>query len=92
MNELKAPSLNSLLGSDRGSTDSLLAESLIDVEEVRINLQREECGGLVCLPYDCSCYCCIDLFTFVLFKLTVGRCGIFHTTYRSTALTGISAQ
>ncbi|XP_005184957.2 vacuolar protein sorting-associated protein 8 homolog [Musca domestica] len=34
MNELKAPSLNSLLGSDRGSTDSLLAESLIDVEEL----------------------------------------------------------
>lgn len=34
MNELKAPSLNSLLGSDRGSTDSLLAESLLDVEEV----------------------------------------------------------
>lgn len=34
MNELKAPSLNSLLGSDRGSTDSLLAESLLDMEEV----------------------------------------------------------
>ncbi|XP_075164804.1 vacuolar protein sorting 8 isoform X2 [Haematobia irritans] len=34
MNELKAPSLNSLLGSDRGSTDSLLVESLIDVEEL----------------------------------------------------------
>ncbi|XP_023307529.2 vacuolar protein sorting-associated protein 8 homolog [Lucilia cuprina] len=34
MNELKAPSLNSLLGSDRGSTDSLLAESLLDMEEL----------------------------------------------------------
>ena len=36
MNELKAPSLNSLLGSDRGSTDSLLAESLLDMEEVSV--------------------------------------------------------
>uniref|UniRef100_A0A1B0AWC4 RING-type domain-containing protein n=1 Tax=Glossina palpalis gambiensis TaxID=67801 RepID=A0A1B0AWC4_9MUSC len=34
MNELKAPSLQSLLGSDRGSTDSLLAESLLDLEEL----------------------------------------------------------
>lgn len=41
MNELKAPSLNSLLGSDRGSTDSLLAESLIDVEEVCTYVSEE---------------------------------------------------
>lgn len=35
MNELKAPSLQSLLESDRGSTDSLLAESLqLDFEDV----------------------------------------------------------
>lgn len=38
MNELKAPSLNSLLGSDRGSTDSLLAESLLDMEDVSKSL------------------------------------------------------
>lgn len=36
MNELKAPSLQSLLGSDRDSTDSLLAESLLDFEEVKV--------------------------------------------------------
>lgn len=35
MNNLKAPSLQSLLESDRGSTDSLLAESLqLDFDEV----------------------------------------------------------
>ncbi|XP_004525169.1 vacuolar protein sorting-associated protein 8 homolog [Ceratitis capitata] len=34
MNELKAPSLQSLLESDRGSSDSLLAESLLDVEDL----------------------------------------------------------
>lgn len=35
MNELKAPSLQSLLESDRGSTDSLLAESLqLDIEDL----------------------------------------------------------
>lgn len=35
MNTLKAPSLQSLLESDRGSNDSLLAESLqLDIEEV----------------------------------------------------------
>ena len=38
MNELKAPSLQSLLESDRGSTDSLLAESLqLDIEDVSEN-------------------------------------------------------
>lgn len=35
MNTLKAPSLQSLLESDRGSNDSLLAESLqLDFDEV----------------------------------------------------------
>ncbi|XP_017489159.1 PREDICTED: vacuolar protein sorting-associated protein 8 homolog [Rhagoletis zephyria] len=34
MNELKAPSLQSLLESDHGSSDSLLAESLLDVEDL----------------------------------------------------------
>lgn len=35
MNTLKAPSLQSLLESDRGSNDSLLAESLqLDIDEV----------------------------------------------------------
>lgn len=35
MNSLKAPSLQSLLESDRGSNDSLLAESLqLDLDEV----------------------------------------------------------
>lgn len=35
MNSLKAPSLQSLLDSDRGSNDSLLAESLqLDIDEV----------------------------------------------------------
>uniref|UniRef100_A0A0K8UV64 Uncharacterized protein n=1 Tax=Bactrocera latifrons TaxID=174628 RepID=A0A0K8UV64_BACLA len=34
MNELKAPSLQSLLESDRGSSDSLLAESLLDVDDL----------------------------------------------------------
>lgn len=35
MNTLKAPSLQSLLESDHGSNDSLLAESLqLDIEEV----------------------------------------------------------
>lgn len=41
MNTLKAPSLQSLLESDRGSNDSLLAESLqslqLDIEEVNPN-------------------------------------------------------
>lgn len=36
MDNLKAPSLQSLLESDRGSNDSLLAESLtLDIEEVK---------------------------------------------------------
>lgn len=35
MNSLRAPSLQSLLESDRGSNDSLLAESLqLDLDEV----------------------------------------------------------
>lgn len=35
MNTLRAPSLQSLLESDRGSNDSLLAESLqLDIDEV----------------------------------------------------------
>lgn len=35
MNNLKAPSLHSLLDSDHGSAESLLAESLqLDIEEV----------------------------------------------------------
>lgn len=38
MNLLKAPSLQSLLESDRGSNDSLLAESLqLDFDEVVIH-------------------------------------------------------
>lgn len=37
MNLLKAPSLQSLLESDRGSNDSLLADSLqLDIEEVKL--------------------------------------------------------
>lgn len=36
MNSLRAPSLQSLLESDRGSNDSLLAESLqLDIDEVQ---------------------------------------------------------
>lgn len=36
MNSLKVPSLQSLVESDRGSNDSLLADSLqLDIEEVR---------------------------------------------------------
>lgn len=39
MNSLKAPSLQSLLESDRGSNDSLLAESLqLDIDEVKIGV------------------------------------------------------
>lgn len=39
MNSLKAPSLQSLMDSDRGSNDSLLAESLqLDLDEVIVYL------------------------------------------------------
>lgn len=39
MNSLKAPSLQSLMDSDRGSNDSLLAESLqLDLDEVIVCL------------------------------------------------------
>lgn len=45
MNTLKAPSLHSLLDSDHGSNDSLLAESLqLDIEEVRIRFPVLECA------------------------------------------------
>ncbi|XP_067644800.1 vacuolar protein sorting-associated protein 8 homolog isoform X2 [Eurosta solidaginis] len=38
MNELKASSLQSLLESDRGSSDSLLAESLLDLDDVEYSI------------------------------------------------------
>jgi len=42
MSELKAPSLQSLLESERGSTDSLLAESLqLDFEDVSWDCPRK---------------------------------------------------
>lgn len=43
MNTLKAPSLQSLLESDRGSNDSLLAESLqLDIEEVKYSKSKQK--------------------------------------------------
>lgn len=53
MNTLKAPSLQSLLESDRGSNDSLLAESLqLDIEEV--NTQNPNKNNF--LSYLDGCY------------------------------------
>lgn len=44
MNTLKAPSLQSLLESDRGSNDSLLAESLqLDFDEVIVDDNQWKC-------------------------------------------------
>lgn len=36
MNSLKAPSLNSLLSTDRGSSDSLLESLNLDLDDVRM--------------------------------------------------------
>lgn len=48
MEGLKAPSLQSLLESDKGSTDSLLAESLqLDIEDVSIKVYFLNCIKLL---------------------------------------------
>lgn len=56
MNTLKAPSLQSLLESDRGSNDSLLAESLqLDIEEVKSKQKQIFLSYLNCYYLDILC-------------------------------------
>lgn len=42
MNSLKAPSLNSLLSTDRGSSDSLLESLNLDLDDVRISRLKQK--------------------------------------------------
>lgn len=50
MNSLQAPSLQSLMDSDRGSNDSLLAESLqLDLDEVKFKKKMHYSAARVLL-------------------------------------------
>lgn len=87
MNSLQAPSLQSLMDSDRGSNDSLLAESLqLDLDEV--NFQRTYSDFFALHTYFTACLCFHVCWIFFFFSGAVaGRCRILHSTCWYDAIT-----
>lgn len=72
MNSLKAPSVQSLMDSDRGSNDSLLAESLqLDLDEVK---SLKIWNNLLCTDT------LKTELNFMFISLLAGRCRILHST------------